>query len=380
MALNLKRWILAAIFGCGLTAAVYLPPSPPLQQSWTEGLAYNQWNLSPERARVQRLESYLGSTKRALAAVLRRDSLARAFRSHRYVPDAPPTLQIDQGWTAPIWMRLAMRATLDSVWRQLDPKSSEVGLGIIIDAGSVDNNAMYFLPLATDGHTCVAVIEPSWRLGRFIGDSTPPADSLPLRAWLQSGLGPCAFYAAFGRPGSRIEDWLLDRQFDFASAPDWNRPDLRDDSPEMQRASYWRTSFDAMACIAGDRARCRVALFTPVPAAWGRTTHEELRGVVSPPWFWTTTLFEGGRFLSDLIRTMGAERFGSFWRSPADVDQAFSDAFGVPLETYTQGWARRRMGRLSATPVRLSTVLLSIGFAGAMLAGLSLYSVRRQVA
>lgn len=379
MALNLRRWILGAILGCGLTAAVYLPPSPPLQPSWTEG--FDRRDLNPERARVQRLESHLRGTKRALATVLRRDSLAQALRSHRYLPNTPPTLRIDRHWTAPVWMRLAIEATLDSVWRHLDPKSAEVGFAIIIDAGRVENNAMYFLPAATGGHTCVAVVKPSWRLERFMGDSAPPADSLPLREWLQSGLGPCAFYAAFGRPGSHIEDWLLARQFDLATETDWNPVDPRDDATDMQRASYWRTSFDAMACIAGDRARCRVALFTPEPTPWGQTTHEDLRGVVSPPWFWTATLFEGGRFLSDLIRTMGAERFGSFWHSPADVDKAFVGAFGVPLETYTQGWGRRRMGRLSAGPAaRLSTVLLSIGFAGAVLAGLSLYSVRRQVA
>jgi hypothetical protein len=78
---------------------------------------------------------------------------------------------------------------------------------------------------------------------------------------------------------------------------------------------------------------------------------------------------------------MGADRFGAFWRSPAAVDSSFSNAFGVPLETYTQRWAQRRMRRFHATPaIRLSTVVLSLAFAGAMLTGLCLYSVRRQVA
>jgi hypothetical protein len=77
---------------------------------------------------------------------------------------------------------------------------------------------------------------------------------------------------------------------------------------------------------------------------------------------------------------MGTERFDSFWRSPSPVDSAFFHAFGVPIETYTQIWARRQMGRVSVTPaLRPQTVLFSLTFAGLMLAGLTLYSIRRQI-
>ncbi len=322
---------------------------------------------------------------------LRRDSLANAIHVSAYRPGASPTLRFDQRWTAPSWMRHAIQASFDSVWRRVDPKSAEVSLTVIIDrhASSLDlarggvyefdQPATYFLPPATDGRTCVVAIQPGWQVTRFLQDSTPPTESLP-QSWLQSGLGPCAFYAAFGQPGKNIENWLLDRQFDLAFESDWNAPDQGVDSVLMERASNWRTSFDAMACASGDRTRCRAALLTPVDVTWGRDTRKNFRGVVSPPSFWELNLFSE-RYLSDLVRTMGADRFGSFWRSPAAVDSAFSSAFGVPLETYTQRSARRHMRRFHATPtLQLSTVLLSSAFAGVMLTGLCLYSVRRQVA
>ncbi len=386
MALTLRHWILAALLGCGATAVAFLPPSPPRHEPWAEIEAFaNQWYLTPERARADRLENYLIAAKTALAITLRRDSLANAIHVRAYRPGASPTLRFDQRWTAPSWMRRAIQTSFDSVWRRVDPKSADVSLTVIIDSRNFDSRyfdpyATYFLPPATDGRTCVAAIQPGWQVTRFLQDSTPPTESLPLQPWLQSAFGPCAFYAAFGQPGKNIENWLLDRQFDLASESDWNAPDQGVDSVLMERASNWRTSFDGIACASGDRTRCRAALLTPVDVTGGRDTRKNLRGVVSPPWYWELNLPGAERYLSDLVRTMGAERFGSFWRSPAAVDSAFSNAFGVPLETYTQRWARGHMRRFHATPaLRLSTVLLSTAFAGVMLTGLCLYSVRRQV-
>jgi hypothetical protein len=386
MALTLRRWILAALLGCGVTAIAYLPPSQPRYQRFTDFQAFANQDVTPERMREKRIQAHLQGAQHALAIALRRDTLTHLLQRDAPRPGVLPGLLFEG--TVPDWARRAILASFDSLWRRLEPKSAEIRMTVVIEARPFEFGARstYFLPPATDGHTCVATVTPHWQLSRLMRYSTPPTDSFPLQPWLRSGQGPCAFYAAFGRPGPRIEEWLLDREFDLGSEPEWNAPDLRPDWVTSE-AIYWNVSFDGIACAGGNRARCRVALFTPDdsfrgrgPPPSGRRTHQQLRGIVSRPRFWDINLFQGSRYLSDLVRTMGTERFDSFWRSPSPVDSAFFHAFGVPIETYTQIWARRQMGRVSVTPaLRPQTVLFSLTFAGLMLAGLTLYSIRRQI-
>jgi len=376
MALNLRRWILAALLGCGATAIAYLPPSQSRYQRWTEFQGFATPYLTQERVREKRIQARLQGAQNALAIALRRDTLTHLLQRDAPRPGVLPGLLFEG--TAPDWARRAIQASYDSLWRRLEPKSTEIRMTMVIEARPFEfgASATYYLPPATDGHTCVATVTPDWQLSRLMQYSTPPTDSFPLQPWLRSGQGPCSFYAAFGRPGPRIEEWLLDREFDLGSEPEWNALDHRPDWV-TNRDLYWKASFDGIACAGGNTARCRMALFTPAHSISGRG---ELRGIVSRPWFWDSNLFQGSRYLSDLVRTMGTEQFASFWRSPAPVDSAFFKAFGVPLETYTQTWARRHMGRFSVTPaLRPQTVLFGLAFAGLMLAGLALYSIRRQV-
>lgn len=381
MALTARRWMLAAVLGCGLMGISYLPPAPPSEDSWA-GFVTDEYqaHASFARYRAERLEALVKGAKRRLAIILRRDSLAAAARTLGPAsPDASPALHIDRRAT-PGWMAQAIQAALDSVWRGLAPGATEIQTSVIVDTTGLGNPNMYFLPPALGGPVCVVVMGLDWRLARAIKDPVPPGGDLSLQPWLANGLGPCAFYARFGRPGPRIEDWLLDRGLAFAAEPVWTAE--KADSIEDQSYYSWRTSFDAMACVAGDRERCRRSLF-PSPATPGaRGLRSGIRGVgVFSRWWEDQDFAHEDQFFSDLIRSMGDTRFSAFWRSPAPVDSAFHAAYATSIEAYTQAWAQRRMPRLStiSSPLRPQTVVLSLLLAGVFLLWMCFYSLRRQV-
>ena len=108
MALNLRRWVLAAILACGVTAAAYLPPSQPQQQQWAEFQADANRHFTPERAREKRIEADLEEAQNALALTLRRDTRAQLIRRQAPRPHAPPALLIEQSRTMPGWARRAI--------------------------------------------------------------------------------------------------------------------------------------------------------------------------------------------------------------------------------------------------------------------------------
>ncbi len=67
----------------------------------------------------------------------------------------------------------------------------------------------------------------------------------------------------------------------------------------------------------------------------------------------------GGRertWMGDLEAEFGRERFSRFWTSDQAVEDAFTTAFGEPIEVWTMRWAQDRMGPQKAGP---STDLLS---------------------
>jgi hypothetical protein len=51
-------------------------------------------------------------------------------------------------------------------------------------------------------------------------------------------------------------------------------------------------------------------------------------------------LVEGGRFLGDVTRAIGRDRFLSFWTSPQRVDTALALALKQPVGEWTAAWQR----------------------------------------
>ena len=184
-------------------------------------------------------------------------------------------------------------------------------------------------------------------------------------------LGPCGFYAAFGRPGSAIEAWLLENNFDLA---------LKVEPARDDRSNFYGPP---LPCITGDVAACS-AHFLGRATSRGfsrRLYNTETawpRGVIGVRFSW------GRRpaMLADLAREFGPARFARFWGSGRDVETAFVDAFGLSSGEWVARWAARyRPPQLPEhAPLRGSSVAFVLVFAIVVSAGGLALASRRQVA
>lgn len=388
MALSLRHWVAGSAVACATIAVANLPP--PVEPSG--------------RARVARLEDFEAPLDRVqllrVALRLSRGSLDRAADVAELVARVRATPPRPDG--APIFVttlplapptRRAIEDRLAVVWRSLGSTSPEVGVAVVL---AEHGPQLAVLPSATGGRTCIAKLTVEWSLRWMVRSAAPPRPD-ELDPWLRQGLGACAFYAAFGRPGPAVETWLSARGFDLGRDVDWlatpsgrwyrfgvpsSGRRLAEALMAWQLDDRYSISLDAVACNAGDLIRCRAALFGADTTGIGRRQRREPPGVVVRWWAWERLggLYGGQMFLADLVRTMGHERFGAFWRSAAPVDSAFQVAMGLPIEVWTARWQRERMGVLAVgSRIRTASVLLGLLVAGLFVAGSAYFAGRRQI-
>jgi len=124
-------------------------------------------------------------------------------------------------------------------------------------------------------------------------------------------------------------------------------------------------------CLAGKVDACRRAVLGPpafveqdsYPAILEEESYLELEEWISSEGPGRNEPF-GGRertWMGDLEAEFGGERFGRFWTSDQEVEDAFAAAFGEPIEMWTMRWAQDRMGLQKAGPsVDLLSVLLTL--------------------
>jgi len=384
MALTLRHWVAGAVLACAAFAVAQLPPPEPPPSTFGPP----ERILSPARRRVGRIEAELREARIRLGRAEHRTEVLRAVRAAAPRPGAAPLL-ITKLRLAPATRR-AIEDQLAAIWREIGPVSGEIAVGVVVnDQGML----MQILPPATDGHVCAVALPVEWSL-RWMLRSTDAPRPDQLLPWLRNGLGPCAFYAAFGRPGPEIEHWLLGRGFDLGYDMDWLGPRGREYgfdqsvviAPALRVRPFWepderyQASLDAVACNAWDMARCRAVLFDPDTTAFGRETRRDPPGVVIRPWWRSRgTMYGGSHYLADLIRDMGRERFQTFWRSAAPADSAFLVAMGTPIEVWTARWQRESMGVLRlGSAIRPLSVLLSLFAVGLCVTVGAYFAGRRQ--
>jgi hypothetical protein len=189
-------------------------------------------------------------------------------------------------------------------------------------------------------------------------------------------LGPCAYYARFGRPGAAIDGWL--RRGGAALAltsptlppPAWHPPPP---PPWLARladgAASWlvdpRLDFPLTldACLAGRRDRC--AEFVQSRESGNRVLE---RLGVHEEYLWTLQA-DDAAFLSDVLVAFGPERFAGLWEAGGSLPEAFASAFGVPLADWTYGWAVERFGPArERSAVGLGSLAVSLGAVAGFLA------------
>ncbi|HEY6852614.1 MAG TPA: hypothetical protein VI139_00090, partial [Gemmatimonadales bacterium] len=268
MALTLRHWIAAALLGCAAVAVAFLPPEierPPERMSGPR----------PEPGATRQIGAAI---RRDLTNVLfleRRDEALALLRTTR--PGAGGrTLLVDPrlpsrrvaGGVAPAVRALA--AALDSAAAMLAPWDTSVRLAVMATRDT-DYSAprvggwvglrgpLDLFPEATDGRTCLVVIPLGARVSR-------------VQFGVGSVLGPCAFYAAFGRPGPAIASWLGATDYYSAGVGDWRRARPRDYYDFAAALGYmglgeaWigighaGLTLDGAACASGKLDRCRAVL------------------------------------------------------------------------------------------------------------------------
>jgi hypothetical protein len=210
-------------------------------------------------------------------------------------------------------------------------------------------------------------------------------------------LGPCAFLEHFGTPGKSIRGWLDVRGWQFAQRSAWEEPPAPwlDGSPD----STYRARIDlefvmsssGRACAGGKDPACLDALLSR-SAVTGRQSPMTLSaGVLSSGYYnpfvhgdngWLTRSWALGSrewtLLSDMVRSMGPERFERFWSSELPPEQAFQAAAGTSLAGWTRAWIETTYHPQATGPTLPAG---ATGFAALVLipaVGLTLFAARRR--
>jgi hypothetical protein len=248
-----------------------------------------------------------------------------------------------------------MQGALDSSWARLGIGVSKVSVAVVLGRRSpvrpspimVDasgGDVAYVLPDSTDRSTCIVTA----RLPYF-AQSRRYMRQDQLLYWAGTTLGPCAFYARFGVPSRRVQQWLGRRSFDVAVSARWFAASRTDRMLPFLLLDYrtrgwwwggiYSYPFSTVACFAGRKAVCRRDL-----AGGDAGPDGPLPGIVVPsdPWDVRKIRLIGAEsFLSDVARAVGEDRFQEFWTTSLPVDSALTLALHRPVGEWTVAWQRR---------------------------------------
>ncbi len=353
MALGMRRWLIAVFAGCGLVTVAFLPPEPVESPPW----AY-----TPE-SREERLRGHLRALQSQLRQLELRDSVLASVSEPLAETESGALLVVQDGLP---------RSVVDTAYALAEGSIDAVGMRassyrvvFAVTARDVPryygtDRLTYFFPSATDGRTCLAVLSFA-RGGQGLGISKVATLSTVERHTLF--LGPCAFYAAFSRPGAQIEEWLASTNYRAAMKPAWTVGAL-----PLDRVWPRVYGVDLYACAAGNAAACRSGFFTPElplylqrwePSRSVPGIVEVLRSYYFQSWgFGAHT----NRLLSDLLVDMGEERFAVFWSADGELEAAFSAAFGLRLEDWLMRWARSQVGEVDRPALSASVGMVGLLF------------------
>ncbi len=401
----IRYWVLLFAGICGAIAVAYLPPPKRMGAPYVNQLirsdsfvllprenevvwsAYNEYVSAAGRLRYARMYTRIlelgDSIQQEAEARLKWD----AGYQLTFAPEIPPALQ-------------------DLIASQLDNLSSDARpathgppgvVAVVLDTVGDDVSdgwIRYYMPQFVyllpqePGRPCISLVTLGktaanelatglLRPGRILGPSPPAL------------LGPCAFYSRFGKPGSGIESWLQQQDYQAALLPDWLAPSpFQGWAYRLQHSGglgYSGIQYPAfVSCASGDREACVRAVTQKPRMPQTVLDGERPRRVATAwdrYWYWSVPLGARSRsFLSDMVTNLGEERFQHFWSSDEPLETAFLSAAGVTLDDWTMAWARQQIGvprrGPAAPPASMALSLaLAVVFVGAGVA----YATRREV-
>jgi hypothetical protein len=284
-------------------------------------------------------------------------------------------------------------SALQRAWERLGLRETKVRVAVVIelDHGATSDDtptvetgtAAYLAPDSTDRTMCIAFLPAGRYWTRVLAGAERMRAEL-MTQLLASGLGPCAFYAAFGTPGKPVRRWLAARNWEVGLTldPGQARPTGVMSFADARFPWYWEMVYglpsETVACLAGRADGCRRAV------TYGAT--EE--GVIPTPdviradrrWWRPRRLISGERYLADVQRAVGRERFLAFWNSTLPVDTALSAALRRPVGEWTAEWQRQfaQPLRLGAAPP-WGAVVLSLLLGISAVALVMITARRRQI-
>ncbi len=381
MALKMRHWVLLALAGCGLIAVTYLPPSKDLGIRRRGPIGTPEWRV----LRAVKLE--LQKQQELLALYTARGQILEEVDRLSPQSSGEPILLFDAG--LPDTWKTAIRGAVQIEWDAIQPVKSEFRfvLAVVVDtlmrAQGVSSSARlrrrHMFPVATDGHTCLAVLPLA--TGGIARDERVPPTYQPAYQNEYLGrneyLGPCAWYLAFGAPGPKIEQWFLSHGYLLAYDSRWTGPE------SIRMAPYWANSFQEAACAYGRSSSCLTFMLDSLTVM----DATQRRRALSQHGVTVASGLDGPRFsratsslLADLLRLKGRDRFRAFWTSDLDVEPAFAEAMGEPLGDWTAKWATRHLAAPRKSPrIQLASAAWAILIGGLAVVAGALSFTRREV-
>ena len=347
----LRAWSVGTALGCLALAVAYLPPRGG-SVGRAPRFAAPATSRSGTRIRAAALAAEWRAADRAARLAEFREAMRPTIADLRRREAAGPAVRFEGPLPAPA--RATIIAQLDSVWRALQLGSPKVSMAVIFEVPSTastlsgvadrvpprqaSRSATFLLPDSTDRSTCVVLLP----LDYWANHPEQITATARLDAWLRSGIGPCAFYAALGAPGGPVGRWLKARRFDLLLGVGWDRPATGRTAgwfgPQERRSPwFWRLVYglpvDAVACLGAREDGCRQAVLAgsdgTAPATGSLDTFQ---------WWRRQALFGGEWYFSDLMRAFGRERVARFWSTDLPVDSAFTEAVGLDIGRWTRRW------------------------------------------
>jgi hypothetical protein len=287
-------------------------------------------------------------------------------------------------------------AAFDSVWAMLGLEETKIHVVVIIQLSNAGDRStaapaiespMFLEPDSTDRTMCVALLPAGAYWTRVIlGERMPERWKGQFVRWLRGGLGPCAFYAAFGAPSKPVHKWLMARSWDLGLILDTDGKRAAEVSStelvgDPRFVWYWERIYSfppaTIACMAGRPSGCRTAVLRGADAP-ADTMPRLIR--LERRWWQTQDLLPGERYLSDVARSVGRDRFLGFWSSTLPVDTALATLLKKPVGEWTAAWQvgytpRLRLG--AAAPLWAYAFALLV--TAAVLFSVTLTASRRQV-
>lgn len=314
---------------------------------------------APEKAQLEvrrrRAEAALGDAAARLEIARRR--LRMATLLDRSTDSTSLAVDVETAEWRDSAHRRPLTGAIQRAWSDLGLGVTKVAVGVVVlDRGTIrewarglflppgEPVAFYALPDSLAPATCVAmVVAPPAR-------TRSPRD---LEAMARSWFGPCAYYARFGIPGTRVRHWLDARGLDVVKIPDWlpeppgGRPPLNGLVAAGPAAGwYWWGLYmmptHGAGCVAGRAEMCRRAIMV----GDGRSEAPFTALVPQSDNGWSPSrqqLVGSEIFLGAVVREIGARRFQDFWRGDLPIDSALTVALRQPVGEWTAKWERTIM-------------------------------------